>query len=201
LVTLKDKKGILEFITDFFNFNKQPEISTPHDPVHLTHVSFDSSTSKFTGLPEEWQQLLQDSGISKSDQEKNPLAIMEVVKSYQGGGGDVWDKRGHASAPGSSRSPGTGQAAYPRVSKSLDDSFVPAVSTFLFGSPQPPTATQQQSATVTNLAKDGGATLPLPETMKEDKANGADIVKRLQQICTDADPTRLYRNIVKIGNG
>jgi len=33
-------------------------------------------------LPKEWQQLLQDSGISKSDQEKNPLAVMEVVK-YQ----------------------------------------------------------------------------------------------------------------------
>jgi p21-activated kinase 1 len=28
-----------------------------------------------------------------------------------------------------------------------------------------------------------------------------DIVKRLQGICTDADPTKLYRNLVKIGQG
>ena len=36
---------------------------------------------------------------------------------------------------------------------------------------------------------------------KKDKEDDSDIVKRLQQICTDADPTRLYRNLVKIGAG
>ena len=35
----------------------------------------------------------------------------------------------------------------------------------------------------------------------KDKDKEADIVKRLQQICTDADPTKLYRNLVKIGAG
>ena len=28
-----------------------------------------------------------------------------------------------------------------------------------------------------------------------------DVVRRLQQICTDADPTKLYRNLVRIGQG
>jgi p21-activated kinase 1 len=51
------------------------------------------------------------------------------------------------------------------------------------------------------LAKTAGATPRRREKKKEDKANDADIVKRLQQICTDADPTRLYRNLVKIGQG
>ena len=74
---------MLEFITNLLNSNKRLEVSTPYDPVHLTHVSFNSSTGEFTGLPKEWQQLLQDSGISKSDQEKNLLAVMEVVKFYQ----------------------------------------------------------------------------------------------------------------------
>lgn len=130
-VTAKGKKGMLGFMTDFLNSNKRPEISTPYDPVHLTHVGFNSSTGEFTGLPKEWQQLLQDSGISKSDQEKNPLAVMEIVKFYQEGGGDVWDKMGHAPAPGSSQSPptpGTLQLAYPGLTKSADDSFVPTVS-------------------------------------------------------------------------
>ena len=82
----KGKRGMLGFMTDFLNSSKRPEISTPYDPVHLTHVGFNSSTGEFTGLPEEWQQLLQDSGISKSDQEKNPLAVREI---HQEGGGDV----------------------------------------------------------------------------------------------------------------
>jgi p21-activated kinase 1 len=323
-VTAKGKKGMLGFMTDRLNSNKRPKISTPIDPIHLTHVGFNSSTGEFSGLPKEWQQLLQDSGISKSDQEKNPLAVMEIVKFYQEGGGDVWDKMGHAPAPGSSQSPpipGTLQAAFPGLSKSVDDSFIPTVSGFPRSlqppsdnskrpalsttkkaqssggpqvvssshlpasyrplptpprpaqpnldllnpqqsvakpphsdtlvstnttndrrspgprasvkasaressnssaadlaiksqatvavngpvaerrAPQPPTAPQQQSAAVASLAKAADATLWRYEKKKEDKANDADMVKRLQQICTDADPTRLYRNLVKIGQG
>jgi len=120
------------FMTKFFKSHKRPEISMPYDPVHLTHVRFNSSTGEFTGLPKEWQQLLQDSGISKSDQEKNPLAVMEIVKFYQEGGGDVWDKMGHTPAPGGSSQsppiPGTAHPAFPGLSKSVDDSFVSTVS-------------------------------------------------------------------------
>lgn len=81
-------------MSDFLNTSKRPEISTPYDPVHLTHVGFNSSTGEFTGLPKEWQQLLQESGISRSEQEKNPQAVMDIVKFYQEGHGDVWDKMG-----------------------------------------------------------------------------------------------------------
>jgi p21-activated kinase 1 len=92
--TTKSKKGMLGFMSEFLNQSKRPEISTPYDPVHLTHVGFNSSTGEFTGLPKEWQQLLQESGISRQEQEKNPLAVMEIVKFYQEGHGDVWDKMG-----------------------------------------------------------------------------------------------------------
>jgi p21-activated kinase 1 len=130
-ITAKGKKGMLGFMSDFLNSNKRPEISTPYDPVHLTHVGFNSSTGEFTGLPKEWQQLLQDSGISKSEQERNPLAVMEIVKFYQEGGGDVWDKMGHAPAPGGSQSPhfpGSANPPHPSASKSVDDGFVLPVS-------------------------------------------------------------------------
>jgi p21-activated kinase 1 len=90
----KGRKGMLGFMPSFLNSSKRIEISTPYDPVHLTHVGFNSSTGEFTGLPKEWQQLLQDSGISRSDQEKNPQAVMEIVKFYQEGHGDPWDKIG-----------------------------------------------------------------------------------------------------------
>jgi p21-activated kinase 1 len=36
---------------------------------------------------------------------------------------------------------------------------------------------------------------------KKDKEDDSEIINRLRQICTDADPTRLYRNLVKIGAG
>ena len=97
--TGKPKKGVLGFMSEVFNPTKRPEISTPYDPVHLTHVGFNSSTGEFTGLPKEWQQLLQESGISRSEQEKNPQAVMEIVKFYQEGHGDVWDKLGNVGGP------------------------------------------------------------------------------------------------------
>lgn len=94
----KAKKGVLGMMSEMFNTPKRVEISTPFDPVHLTHVGFNSSTGEFTGLPKEWQQLLQESGISRSEQEKNPQAVMEIVKFYQEGHGDVWDKLGNVAA-------------------------------------------------------------------------------------------------------
>jgi p21-activated kinase 1 len=98
--TTKSKKGLFgSMLPDFLSSNKPVAISTPYDPVHLTHVGFNSSTGEFTGLPKEWQQLLQESGISRMEQEKNPQAVMEIVKFYQEGGGDVWDKMGAAPAP------------------------------------------------------------------------------------------------------
>lgn len=99
--TTKSKKGMFNFVSDLLNTSKKLEISTPYDPVHLTHVGFNSSTGEFTGLPKEWQQLLQESGISKSEQEKNPQAVMEIVKFYQEGRGEgsVWDKMGGIPAP------------------------------------------------------------------------------------------------------
>ncbi|KAG8907734.1 signal transducing kinase of the PAK, partial [Tulasnella sp. 408] len=91
----KNKKGMLSFMSDFLTTAKRPEISTPYDPVHLTHVGFNSSTGEFTGLPKEWQQILQENGISRQDQEKNPQAVVEIFKFYQetaGAPGKIADK-------------------------------------------------------------------------------------------------------------
>ena len=66
--------------------------------------------------------------------------------------------------------------------------------------PQPLTIPKQQSIAVAGMVKTTHAT-PRRLEKKDDKANGADVVKQLQQICTDADPTRLYRNLVKLEPG
>jgi P21-Rho-binding domain len=47
---------MLSFMTDFLNSDKRPDISTPYDPLHLTHISFNSSTGRFTGVPKQFTQ-------------------------------------------------------------------------------------------------------------------------------------------------
>ena len=293
------------------------------------HVGFNSSTGEFTGMPKEWQQLLQESGITRQEQEKNPQAVMEVVKFYQETHGDqIWDKLGNVPAqlqashppntqgvfpggviltsgpappssfqatrpapapPGAARKPSTGASGAPSavppvlqpyrpaptpsnaVPPSLDrsnsanippksptpadqlaraksqrdrNSAVPDIK-------RPSTAQDERRPAYTAAAATTGAsvpqtsrTAPAPPTgegartrerpppggggatggptpavaklqvqhaaaqatprrreRKKDTGNGEDIVKRLQAICTDADPTRLYRNLVKIGQG
>ncbi|KAG6909023.1 Serine/threonine-protein kinase smu1 [Tephrocybe rancida] len=265
--TSKAKKGVLGLMSEMFNPSKRPEISTPYDPVHLTHVGFNSSTGEFTGLPKEWQQLLQESGISRSEQEKNPQAVMEIVKFYQEGHGDVWDKLG-AMGGGSGFSPklddslqnprsppappkpkvvsqytapvpsayrpaptpptavtptldrSTSQRAPPKLSKPSEASLGRSNTTRDRGPSQvitnkdaaPPPASAPPGAgraappapspAVASLAKASGVATPRRREKKPaDKNKDEDIVKRLKQICTDADPTRLYRSLVKIGQG
>ncbi|GAA5933751.1 uncharacterized protein JCM15063_001405 [Sporobolomyces koalae] len=103
----KKSKGFSSFLADVFSGpNKKVEISTPYDPVHLTHVGFNSDTGEFTGLPKEWQQLLQNAGVSREEQAAHPQAVAEIVAFYQDatkGIGhaagdevdDVWNKFGH----------------------------------------------------------------------------------------------------------
>lgn len=86
---------------------KKFEISTPYDPVHLTHVGFNSDTGEFTGMPKEWDKLLQDSGISRQEQMAHPQTVVDIVAFYQdatkkeatrpgGEDDDVWQKFGGA---------------------------------------------------------------------------------------------------------
>ena len=60
-------------------------------------------TDEMQGLPKEWQRMLQESGISKTEQEKNPQAIVDIMTFYKdnAGGQDeeqVWHKFDHARA-------------------------------------------------------------------------------------------------------
>ncbi|KAG9121932.1 signal transducing kinase of the PAK [Ceratobasidium sp. 392] len=302
--TTKGKKSMFSFMDSFLTAQKKPEISTPYDPVHLTHVGFNSSTGEFTGLPKEWQQLLSDSGISRLEQERNPEAVMEVMKFYQetqGAAtiGDVWDKMNPSSSQNGSppperrpevpNKPGNGfqnprpppqppakhklapkeqpttPTAAPSAFRPAPSAPSPAAPSLSLDrsksqrappSPQPqpdvarsksqrdaprapsaarspptPAGTGQKiaqghhvrervdksaappSPAVASLAKHAGdkgggssgvappGSAGTPRRREKKDKGDHDIVKRLQAICTDADPTRLYRNLVKIGQG
>lgn len=59
------------------------EIGAPFNAKHVTHVGFDPATGEFSGLPREWQILLQHSGISKKEQYQNPQAVLDAIGFYQ----------------------------------------------------------------------------------------------------------------------
>lgn len=62
--------------------NGKPVISLPSDFQHTVHVGYDPHTGEFTGMPVAWERLLQQSQISKQEQQKNPQAVLNALKYY-----------------------------------------------------------------------------------------------------------------------
>ncbi|KZF21127.1 Pkinase-domain-containing protein [Xylona heveae TC161] len=99
----RKKSGFSSFMNSMLGSPRRINISAPENPVHVTHVGYDNETGQFTGLPKEWQRMLQESGISKKEQEQNPQTIMDIVTFYKDnaeGRNDegVWHKFDHARA-------------------------------------------------------------------------------------------------------
>ncbi|CAG8931121.1 unnamed protein product [Penicillium salamii] len=102
------------------------KISAPENPVHVTHVGYDNQTGQFTGLPKEWQRLLQENGISKKEQEEHPQTMVDIMRFYEkntrGDSDDeVWHKfdnaqatspSGRQSPPGSPRFPQNHESSF-----------------------------------------------------------------------------------------
>ncbi|PVI02867.1 Pkinase-domain-containing protein [Periconia macrospinosa] len=111
------KKGTFSSLFSGFSSPRRPTISTPTNPMHVTHVSIDNVTGEFTGLPREWQRMLQQNGITEQEQKQNPQAAVDVVTFYKdnadkGGDDAIWDKMGpthsQAYAYSASTTPGYG---------------------------------------------------------------------------------------------
>lgn len=58
-------------------------ISAPTDFEHTVHVGYDPIKGEFTGMPESWARLLREADISKSEQSKNPEAVLNVLKWFE----------------------------------------------------------------------------------------------------------------------
>lgn len=268
--------GLVHSMSDVFAPNeKRPEISTPYDPVHLTHVGFNAHTGEFTGLPREWQQLLQQSGISRQELEQHPQAVMDIVAFYQdnaqdapigGENDDVWTKFGANVGDDSSSSQpheqevwdATAQYAHPapvapapppvplgpavpapgRVSPSFrppellqsskSSATQPLVEdvthTYNPAAERPPDAAPAASATqlVRNQSQraeaaaaaaaarpaepemrpplGAGHAVPRRQT-KRNKVSDAQVMTRLQAVCMPGNPTKMFKDLVKIGQG
>eukprot|EP00164_Ancoracysta_twista_P004408 GFYU01005952.1.p1 GENE.GFYU01005952.1~~GFYU01005952.1.p1 ORF type:complete len:188 (-),score=47.11 GFYU01005952.1:55-618(-) len=66
--------------------NPTPIISAPFNFEHRTHVTVDpNSESGFKGLPDEWRALLNGSGISKTEVDENPQAVLDSLQFFTEG--------------------------------------------------------------------------------------------------------------------
>ncbi|KAI8343625.1 kinase-like domain-containing protein [Chlamydoabsidia padenii] len=64
-------------------YNRSPVgASGPTNFVHEVHVGFDPISGAFSGLPDQWTQLLKGSAITAEDAAKNPQAVLDVLEFY-----------------------------------------------------------------------------------------------------------------------
>ena len=190
----------------FEDEDESPLPSTSHSSQYnLSTLPEPGPSSSRYGVP---PSVLLDDPSTKPFGDSQPFAATEIPTA------DKPPARHPSSLPPSSRNACHGApmsvnafADESRNSPNADDALTSqstvASSGTVVGRPAPQflTVSYQRSAAVASLAKAAGAVPRRREKKKEDKANEANIVKRLQQICTDGDPSRLYRNLVKIGPG
>ncbi|KAH6629168.1 kinase-like domain-containing protein [Boeremia exigua] len=129
----KKKSTFSTFVSNMLGSPRRPTISTPTNPMHVTHVSIDNETGEFTGLPKEWQRMLQQNGITEQEQKQHPQAAMDVVNFYKNnaernGDDEVWEKMGaahphHQSASYAYGAPPQSPPQSPRFPRNEHDSF------------------------------------------------------------------------------
>uniref|UniRef100_UPI00358F56A5 serine/threonine-protein kinase PAK 1-like isoform X3 n=1 Tax=Myxine glutinosa TaxID=7769 RepID=UPI00358F56A5 len=85
MATAEDKSRFhSKVISTLFPNKRKPvtplDISSPSQVIHVIHVGFDRVTGEFTGMPTQWIQRLDSAAISKSEQEKNPEAVINALE-------------------------------------------------------------------------------------------------------------------------
>ncbi|XP_042339557.1 serine/threonine-protein kinase PAK 2b [Plectropomus leopardus] len=192
---------------------ERPEISPPSDFEHTIHVGFDAVTGEFTGMPEQWARLLQTSNITKSEQKKNPQAVLDVLKFYD--------------------STGNGRQKYLSFSSSEKDAFTPGPQSPVKkgtepSSPNikdiddddddetpPPVVAPRPEHTKSVYTRSVIDPIPAPSTCpdgdaaskaadrqkKKGKMSDEEIMDKLRTIVSIGDPKKKYTRYEKIGQG
>jgi len=63
--------------------HSKPNISYPTKFTHVVHVGFDDHTGEFTGMPDSWIKLLENSNISLEMQKNNPQAVLDALNYFE----------------------------------------------------------------------------------------------------------------------
>lgn len=196
----------------------KPVISPPLNFEHTVHVGFDHTTGEFTGMPESWARLLSQSNISKTEQKKNPQAVLDVLNYYDNSAKEKDEAKLKFLT---NIKPPSANSLQPLLSDKFTNNL---------NISQPVPQATENSGPVT--PEDDGEDEPPPppiasrpdktksiytKPIDEDKANGnltnkndkakkkkmteAEIIEKLRTIVTMGDPNRKYTKMEKIGQG
>uniref|UniRef100_A0AAR2II19 non-specific serine/threonine protein kinase n=1 Tax=Pygocentrus nattereri TaxID=42514 RepID=A0AAR2II19_PYGNA len=178
---------------------ERPEISLPSDFEHTIHVGFDAVTGEFTGMPEQWARLLQTSNITKSEQKKNPQAVLDVLKFY-----DSKETPHFLST----------FLRHPQNSKAVSET--PAVATVSEDEDEdeaapPPVIAPRPEHTKSIYTRSVIEPLPTPspssttprsaDKNRKKKMSDEEILEKLRSIVSVGDPKKKYTRFEKIGQG
>ncbi|KAJ7410759.1 Serine/threonine-protein kinase PAK 1 [Pitangus sulphuratus] len=169
---------------------ERPEISLPSDFEHTIHVGFDAVTGEFTGMPEQWARLLQTSNITKSEQKKNPQAVLDVLEFYN------------------SKKISNSQKYMSFTDKSAEDynSSNTLIYTRSVIDPLPPPTRDVATSPITSPSENS-TTAPdmlvrnTEKQKKKPKMSDEEILEKLRSIVSVGDPKKKYTNFEKIGQG
>ncbi|XP_041646423.1 serine/threonine-protein kinase PAK 2-like [Cheilinus undulatus] len=189
---------------------ERPEISPPSDFEHTIHVGFDAVTGEFTGMPEQWARLLQTSNITKSEQKKNPQAVLDVLK-FCGSTGNGRQKylsfsSSEKDGPQSPVKKGT-EPSSPNIkdidAEDDDDEAPPPIV-----APRPEHTKSVYTRSVIDpipapsAAVDGDvASKAADRQKKKGKMSDEEIMDKLRTIVSIGDPKKKYTRYEKIGQG
>ncbi|KAH1185168.1 serine/threonine-protein kinase PAK 1 [Mauremys mutica] len=209
---------------------ERPEISLPSDFEHTIHVGFDAVTGEFTGMPEQWARLLQTSNITKSEQKKNPQAVLDVLEFYNSKktsnsqkymsftdkSAEEYSSSNTLNVKAVSETP-----AVPPVSEDEDDEddaapppviaprpeHTKSVYTRSVIEPLPPPPTRDVATSPISSPSENNTTSPDTMTRntekqkKKPKMSDEEILEKLRSIVSVGDPKKKYTRFEKIGQG
>ncbi|XP_010079364.1 PREDICTED: serine/threonine-protein kinase PAK 1 isoform X2 [Pterocles gutturalis] len=210
---------------------ERPEISLPSDFEHTIHVGFDAVTGEFTGMPEQWARLLQTSNITKSEQKKNPQAVLDVLEfynskkisnsqKYMSFTGDYKSTEDYNSSNTLNVKAVSETPAVPSVSEDEDDEddaapppviaprpeHTKSIYTRSVIDPLPP-PTRDVATSPISSPSENNTTVPdmlarnTEKQKKKPKMSDEEILEKLRSIVSVGDPKKKYTCFEKIGQG
>ncbi|XP_062369924.1 serine/threonine-protein kinase PAK 1 isoform X5 [Cinclus cinclus] len=206
---------------------ERPEISLPSDFEHTIHVGFDAVTGEFTGMPEQWARLLQTSNITKSEQKKNPQAVLDVLEFYNSKkisnsqkymsftdkSAEDYNSSNTLNVKAVSETP-----AVPSVSEDEDDEddaapppviaprpeHTKSIYTRSVIDPLPPPTRDVATSPISSPSENNSTTAPdmlVRNTEKQKKKPKMSDEEILEKLSIVGDPKKKYTNFEKIGQG
>ncbi|XP_013382835.1 serine/threonine-protein kinase PAK 1 isoform X2 [Lingula anatina] len=190
--------------------SEKPIISEPTNFEHTVHVGFDPMTGEFTGMPESWAKLLQNSNISISEQKKNPQAVLDVLNYYDHSSKEKQESKymtnitkpmHYNTTPTTTLADRFATQAVITPQKGGDSSL--SVTPEDDDEAPPPLAPRpdKTKSIYTKPVEIEEKTVGKHERQKKRKMTDEEILEKLRTIVTVGDPIRKYTKMEKIGQG